>query len=110
MNLHVLYEILRNVAARQSVITYKELSREYAKRTRKKIHWRQWRPHLEDLGDWLASLDRTLPPIAALVVNAQSRMPGKGFFNSARSSRIPPRAYWQAVLHRVYAADWPESI
>jgi hypothetical protein len=110
MNLHVLYEILRDVAARQSVITYKELSREYAKRTRKKIHWRQWRPHLEELGDLITSLDKTLPPIAALVVNAQSRMPGKGFFSSVRSTRIAPRAYWLEVLHRVYDADWPESI
>jgi hypothetical protein len=102
------YQILKEVIDREAIISYRELSDAYEDRTGQRIHWRNWAPVLDVLGDW--SKREGLPSIAAVVVNGQRRMPGDRFFGRSKLPRNALRSKWQKVLARVYHADWPETM
>lgn len=102
------YQILREVIEREDVISYRNLSEAYEAKTGRRIHWRNWGPVLDVLGDW--SRRQGLPTIAAVVVNGQLRMPGARFFGGSRLPRAVLRSRWEKLLTRVYHADWPEAM
>jgi hypothetical protein len=104
----VVYQILKDVIARQDLISYRELTDSYRLRTGKRIHWRNWAPVLDELGDW--SRRRGLPTIAAVVINRQLGRPGDRFFGKADARKPTALEKWRKLLERVYDADWPETL
>jgi hypothetical protein len=119
IDLKVLYGVLREVARREGVISYEELSRLYH----------------EAGGDWhdpegtwdvpLAALNGRaraagLPPISALVTSKPRAgenfgPPGGGFWDSPG---VPPRPartadrlmIWMGFVNLAYRAAWPEEL
>jgi hypothetical protein len=102
------YQLLREVIERGEVISYRGLSEAYERRTGRWVHWRNWTPTLDVLGDW--SHRRGLPTIAAVVVNGQQGMPGERFFGRSRAPKSELRKRWTKLLDQVYGAEWPETM
>jgi hypothetical protein len=96
------------VIERGEVISYRGLSDAYEQKMGKRIHWRNWAPTLDVLGDWSCSLG--LPTIAAVVVNAHENMPGQRFFHPSRASRSLLRKRWAQLLKRVFEVEWPQTM
>jgi hypothetical protein len=46
------YDILLEVIDQREVISYRQLSDAYENRTGDRVHWRNWAPVLDYLGDW----------------------------------------------------------
>jgi hypothetical protein len=102
------YQILKEVIERGEVISYRALSDAYENKTGQRVHWRNWTPVLDILGNW--SRRRGLPTIAAVVVNGQEGMPGDRFFGRSRAPKSGLRQRWLKLLERVYSADWPGAM
>jgi hypothetical protein len=104
----VVYQILREVIVRGEVISYRQLSDAYQNKTGRRVHWRNWAPTLDILGDW--SRQRGRPTIAAVVVNGQQGIPGDRFFGRSQAPKSVLRKRWLKLLEQVYSADWPEAM
>jgi hypothetical protein len=102
------YQILKDVIQRQDVVSYRELTDGFRLQTGKRIHWRNWAPVLDVLGDWSRRVG--LPCIAAVVINRQLGRPGDRFFGRADPRKAAAREKWRKLLERVYDADWPDTM
>jgi hypothetical protein len=115
-NLDDLYVVLRSWAVAKQTHTYTELSHEYQARTN---DWfephRSWDAPLGALNQRLHQ-GAGAPALSALVVLAESREPGGGFWGSAPS--VPPRpkndierlSVWTSIVKAVHAFPWPLSL
>ncbi|MDY7225780.1 hypothetical protein [Hyalangium rubrum] len=119
VNLDYLYEILRDIASKQDIWSYSDLSAEYNKRFRV-YH----PPH----GSWDVPLlqinTRThaarLPALSAVITYEPSAAsnygpPGKGFWGTPGVPPRPARAddredEWLKILNQVHAATWPPQL
>ena len=96
-------ERLLEIARNGSTTTYKELGKAVG------LHWRS--RHLFDALDEINRHEHggKRPLLTAVVINAESRRPGPGFFNLAKvlglfdPARDDERGYWERERQRVYS-------
>jgi hypothetical protein len=116
-HLRIVYLILRKIAVNQErPITYTELSNRYRDQspTNHSVDPQfGWSDPLGHVVTWCHNHTPTLPPLPALVVNAEGPMrglPGMGFWDHPNIQQKPSEEAWVPMCRAVYAANWPEEM
>jgi hypothetical protein len=118
VDLHVLYRLLRAVAAAGGMITYGDLSGQYEQQTGDWID-----PH-RGWGLPLAEIDRRCVglcqgdhrPIISAIVVSQEGMPGGGFWGIQGGDGVPVKPAvpddeaWVRMVEAVHEQGWPEVL
>lgn len=105
---------LLKVVRKRDVIEYSDLARIFRERYHYDLPAQYWGKPTGALSG--ICMENGLPPLSAVVINQDTRMPGSGFFDFAgrhlRGAPVPERdweSFWQEQLQRVYECErWDE--